>query len=133
MQLTSGCEGGVKSTSLLPYPSKCVPQPRDTAFMSVLSLPDSEGRDSVPRSETALEQGCATARCLLRVLGVSAPQERDVGQRQDVGLPICGPEGLLCGGFIEDSHRGTGNSQVDSQQQLSVGGDGGGAVEANQS
>lgn len=65
MQLTSGCEGGVKSTSLLPYPSKCVPQPRDTAFMSVLSLPDSEGRDSVPRSETALEQGCATARVSL--------------------------------------------------------------------
>lgn len=31
------------------------------AFMSVLSLPDSEGRDSVPRSETGLEEGCATA------------------------------------------------------------------------
>lgn len=63
--------------------------------------------------------------CLLSVLGVSAPQERDVGQRQDVGLPIRGPEGLLCGGFIEVRHRGTGKSRVDSQQRLSVGGDGG--------
>lgn len=52
--------------------------------------------------------------CLLRVLGVSATQERDVGQRQDVGLPIPGPEGLLCGGFIEDSHHGTGKSWVNS-------------------
>ena len=62
VQLTSGCEVGSRAH---PYSLNLenVSLIQGTrAFMSVLSLPGSEGRDSVPRSEMGLEEGCATAK-----------------------------------------------------------------------
>lgn len=65
VRLTSGCEVGSRAHPHSLNQVNVSLTQGTRAFMSVLSLPGSEGRDSVPRSETGLEEGCATARVSL--------------------------------------------------------------------